>query len=221
MLQVSTKIQDGQLRQATAKEARRLAYDLTEALNDATKAIQLEWKRAIRRGTKVRREAFTMNQVKIAQFASVRKGVISSVLAIEPKPRSILAALDEGGDRPNLTKGGKPMAIPVTGTLARKTTETTATLLSRLQMKKVSKGEWKGAQRAFLIPGVGVFQRTGPGASRTRNGNSQSGDDLKLLWTLSTRAKIAKALHFEKIAEAEFGPQFARCLTAVLARRKS
>lgn len=34
--------------------------------------------------------------------------------------------------------------------------------------KKLLGGQWKGAQRTYLLPGVGVFQRTGKGRGATR-----------------------------------------------------
>ena len=196
---IRTTVTTTDLQRLVQREERRIAFDLVESLNLAAKGVQAAERRKIRAAMKVRSEAFTMRQVKLTQFASVRGGKAEAIIGIDPKPRSILAALEEGGERPNLTAGGKPMAIPVAGTLARPTRDRRAKLFSALNFQRANNGATLvGKNKTYLIPGVGVFQRVK---------GSRAG---KLLWGMASSVQLPRLLGLEDTAKQEFPELFRR-----------
>ncbi len=58
---------------------------------------------------------------------------------------------------------------------------------------------WKGANRTYLIPGVGVYQRTGPRTSR-------------LIWSFRPSVQLPRELRFVEIGRAVAEIQFAKHL---------
>lgn len=196
---VRTQVTTADLQRLVQREERRIAHDLVETVNLAAQGVQAAERRKIRQAMKVRSDSFTMRQVKLTQFASVRGGKAEAILGIDPKPRSILAALEEGGDRPNLTEGGKPMAVPVAGTLARPNRDRRAKLFSALSFQKAPNGDtWVGKNKTCLIPGVGVFQHL----KGRRAG--------KLLWSMADSIQLPRLLGLQDTAKREFPELFRR-----------
>jgi len=109
----------------------------------------------------------------------------------------------QSGIAPNLTfsamklrefQGGKKLRRKARGRHVRDFT--TFREYGRLLFPESSpKSQWKGASRTYLVPGVGVFQRTGPGSTR-------------LVWAFRPSVRIPATLGFVKrarvIAEREF-----------------
>lgn len=215
-MQIKVEIDDKAMQAQLEASARQWAKDVADALNLAAQGVQADIRRDIRRRMKVRNEAFTMRQVKLMERASAGRGISAATLGIDPKPRSILSALEQDGDRPNLTRGEKEMAVPVVGTLARPQQGSKARLLSTLALQEKEGGVWAGQRRVFLIPGAGIFQRRGKGTRRKRNADgTQQGDAIRLIWSLQAKVKLRKRLHFFEVAQQEFGPHFFRALEVV------
>lgn len=196
---IRTTVTTTDLQRLVRREERRIAHDLVEAVNLAAQGVQAAERRKIRQAMKVRSESFTMRQVKLKQFASVRGNKAEAIIEIDPKPRSILAALEDGGNRPNLTAGEKPMAVPVAGTMARPSKDRRAKLFSALDFQPAENGKvWVGKSKTYLIPGVGVFQH----AKKQRRG--------KLLWSMTESIHLPRILGLEDTAKREFPELFRR-----------
>lgn len=196
---VRTQVTTADLQRLVRREERRIAFDLVEAVNLAAQGVQAAERRKIRQAMKVRSEAFTMRQVKLKQFASVRGNKAEAIIEIDPKPRSILSALEDGGNRPNLTAGEKPMAVPVPGTMARPSRDRRAKLFSSLNLQLTKNGKtWAGKSKTYLIPGVGVFQHL----KGKRTG--------KLLWSMAESIQLPRILGLEDTAKREFPELFRR-----------
>jgi len=191
----------------------RIAFAVVNALNATAKKIQENERARLLRDFTVRDKSpssFLMRQgAKITTFASVGRAVPYVEIAIEQKGRLLLPLFESGGARPALK--GKEIAIPIPGSPARpafaqpvpdafqfaqlhfaKTRPLgSPAQFGRRKRSKKSSGEAVrfGAQRTFLIPNVGVFQRTSRGKS-------------ELLYAFVSHETLPKKAGFVDVAEA-------------------
>jgi len=152
-------------------ESKRLAYSTTTAINRTMLEIQREERAELDRRFTIRKNDFMYRLIKIFRFATVFKGIgpqlVYGEMGIDnSKTRVLLSDFVEGGYKdPAL---GKHVAVPVTGSAARPAFSdpvVAALQISKLDLQPhVTMGgttQWKGLQRTFVIPGVGIFQRGG------------------------------------------------------------
>jgi hypothetical protein len=136
--------------------------------------------------------------------ASVRTADFSGTTG---KRRVIVAGMETGQFKtPNA--GAKNVAVPLTGTPSRPSfsqsvpadfTITGLTFRKPGSRSKKSTGRFalRGRQRTFLIPNVGVFQRTGAGSDRA-------------LYLFKRRVKLPAKLHFVSTAQSIAQEKFPR-----------
>lgn len=166
-MQINVRIDAKALKANTAKEIKNLAYSTSQALNATTKDAQQAERVHMDRTFHLRRTGFMYRLIKIFTFSNVRQGTPFTEIGIDnTKERLLLGEFEKGGPREPFM--GKNVAVPITGTKARPSIM--ATIANRFTFKGMNlqqhqtsggKEQWKGANRTFLIPGKGVFQRTG------------------------------------------------------------
>jgi hypothetical protein len=152
---------------------RRLAYAAVNAINATVKRIQKAERQRIEDEFTVRKKTFVLRQAAIIKpFASVGQGRPYAEVSVGQKPRLLLSAFERGGERKPATQGARRVAEPVVGGPARpRFTQPVPTELRvrRLRFDKTKAGKVRAAAkrtRTYLVPDVGIFQRTGPEASR-------------------------------------------------------
>ena len=149
---------------ATNNALARTARELVQVEKDALAKVFVE------------RTQFVPSRVQILQWP--KANALWTVVGINIKSLkrpALLTWYEQGGEKE--PSAGSELAVPLTGGLARPTMEQKVTarlLYKRLAMQKhitaTGKVQYKGDLRTFVIPGLGIFQRTGSskklGASR-------------------------------------------------------
>lgn len=159
------------------KGEKRLAYAVVNALNETAKRIQAGERQHLLKQFTVRQIAFMQREVaKIERknFANVKRGQAWVEIGVGQKPRLLLSEFEKGGER--LPFVGKNVAIPVLGGPARPTMRSRVprglqfqSLAFRDVYGRKSHGRSiVGQRRTYIVPNVGVFQRTGPKRRQTR-----------------------------------------------------
>lgn len=128
------------------------------------------------------RKNFLLRRIRILKYSRVNSLV--AVIGVDEKVQGsplIIGFLEEGQAGEKTGSLGSGLAVPVTGSAARPSfAQSVAAKLfyERLQLQKhaTQSGaiQWKGKQRTFVIPGIGVFQRVG-GKKTKRRGKTFAG----------------------------------------------
>lgn len=202
----------------TDREAKRLAYNTVEALNNTAKAFQAKIRQHIEQTfhlrddpTKTRR--FLLQQIVIKPFASPKKGIMYVEISVAQKARLLLAAYETGELREGFV--GKHAAIPNPAT-AREGGSFAGAIVPELRFKNLRLKpftvhaithpdtiQYKGADRTFQLgstaknPAGGIYQRVGP----TR-------DDIRVVYSFKTAEKLKKILDFLSTAELTMKDQY-------------
>lgn len=174
-MRIDVQIDTKQLFERMRNGERRLGYATVNALNNTAKRIQLAMREKVQGDFTVRQKQFIIQQVaKIDRrsFANVKRGQAWVEIAVGERPRLLLSKFEKGGER--LPFVGQNVAVPVIGgparpTLARRVPK--AWTFEALQFQSTTTRSGKKAiasarQKAYIVPGVGVFERTGRGESR-------------------------------------------------------
>lgn len=207
-MRVDVKFDTRALKVRTAREAKRLAFNTAQAINETLKEIQVEERINLERKFTLRKTTFIHRLVKILRFASARKGVAFGEIGIDPKKKRVLLGLfEKGGTRPAFK--GKRVAVPITGGPARPTFRESirpAFRFTALRLRRPRKRRGAGAsrrlgqQQTFQIPRVGVFQRIG--------------EKVRPVYLFIRGPQLDKGLNFIRIARRvinrEWPKQFAR-----------
>lgn len=176
MIQVNLKVDTSNLVLRLEKGQRRLAYVVANALNRTAKDIQTEERARVAGEFTIRKPEFILRQAAIIKpFASATQGRAFVDISVGQKSRLLLSTFEEGGARPPFK--GKSVAVPITGEEARPSFEQPVPQNLRFTglRFKLSKGDRRlrrkggrsrheirrGEHGTYLIPGVGVFQRSG------------------------------------------------------------
>lgn len=200
-MKIDVKIDTRGLEALALKEARRLAFDTAEALNNTAKAGQASLQKEIaevmtlRKGTDPK-SSFLLRQVKIA-FASAKKGLAYAEVYIAKRDRLLLGAFDTIGFRRGGFVGDN-VAVPHTE-VARQGGQIKGTIKPELtfrQMKLKGTGRYhdgmeirEGAAGLFqtktdAFPDGAVFRRTGPGK-----------DDIEVVWAFKKPMRLKRLIH--------------------------
>lgn len=126
------------------------------------------------------RKNFLLRRIRILHYS--RASNLTAVIGVDTNVQGsplIIGLLEEGqgGEKKGATGAG--VAVPITGSPARPSfPQSVAPKLfyQRLAMEKhvTERGaiQWKGKQRTFVIPGVGIFQRVGRKQKSSRRGKA-------------------------------------------------
>jgi hypothetical protein len=212
----------------TLRDMKRIAYSTTQAINETLKDIQIAERAELDRRFVIRKNRFMYSLIKISRFAKVFTGTGPQTLFGEieidaSKTRVLLQEFVEGGYKDPAF--GKHVAVPITGSAARPSFSdpvTASLMISRLDFHQhvtaTGKIQWRGAQRTFIIPGVGVFQRGGEIKTRRRadrflgNGGRSVDEQTatKMLYKFVTHPALRKRYDFVEIAERVVDERFER-----------
>lgn len=225
-MKIDVKIDTRGLEARTLKEAKTLAFDTAEALNNTAKAGQKALQGEIakvmvlRKGTDPK-TSFLLRQVKIA-FASAKKGLAYAEVYIAKRDRLLLGAFDTIGFRRGGFVGDN-VAVPHTD-VARAGGTIKGTIKPELmfrQMKLKGTGRYhdgmeirEGAGGLFqtktkAFPDGAVFRRTGPGE-----------DDIEVVWAFKKPMRLKRLIHAADQIGRAMRDKFAVEWTIVRARRR-
>lgn len=169
-MDVTFELDTNEFQTFTTRMQKHLLYSAQQGLNDTIKDVQKAEQDHLAQVFTIRKEAFMRRLIK-ATFANITRGTdLQGWVYIDPnKNRILLALFEEGGVRPSFT-GREMVAVPLTGEAARPDIEASVTPSLRftaLRFKKTKllsrKGKgpiWKGLLGTYIVPDVGVFQRT-------------------------------------------------------------
>lgn len=217
-MHITIDIDTRQIVAETLRQAKKLAYGTTQAINATLKDIQVEERAELDRRFVIRKNRFMYSLIKISRFAKVFTGtgpqlVYGEIEIDATKTRVLLQEFTEGGYKDPAF--GKHVAVPITGSAARPSFSdpvTAALMISRLDFHQhvtaTGKVQWEGSRRTFIVPNVGIFQRSGGGNRRPRAdrflGKRQSGgkdDGTELLYKFVTRPSLRRRYEFAEIAQ--------------------
>lgn len=158
----------------TGEALRQMPYALNNAITrTATEAAEAA--RAEAAAHLQIRKQFLLRRIRILHYS--RAANLTAVIGVDENVQGsplIIGFLEEGQSGEKKGSLGAGVAVPLTGSPARPSFPESVTprlFYKRLQMERhvTESGaiQWKGKQRTFVIPGVGVFQRVG-GRKRKR-----------------------------------------------------
>ena len=197
-MNINVKIDTTNLKLRNLKEQKRVAYGMSQALNNTALAVQTAQRVNLDKEFTIRKAGFMYRLIKV-KFASVPKDLpVAEVYVDNTKQRVLLGLFEDGGERePSV---GQEVAVPLTGEAARPSfgqlVQDQFTFQS-LRFKQRGQGSkvWEGQQHTFLIPGFGVFMRV---AKKVTN----------LIYAFKPPMKLAKRLGFVDTAEKVFAERF-------------
>jgi hypothetical protein len=176
------------------------------ATNTALSAVGKEIVDAERADLQVKfqvRKQFILNRVRILQYS--RANNLTMIVGIDANVQGgplLLPSFEDGGQK--TPAAGPEIAIPITGEAARPSFAVNiprSMLYKQLQIQRTTTRsgavQWKGRKRTFVIPGVGVFQRTGPGK-----------DEAALIYRFQVSAPLKRWMRFREIATRVFADRF-------------
>ncbi len=197
---------------------RRLAYAVVNAINNTAKRIQAVERQHIEQEFTVRKKDFVLRQAAVIKpFASVMQGHPYAEIGVGQKPRLLLSAFERGGERKPFTPGARRVAEPVVGGPARP--RFAQPVVPELRAGKLRFDLTKAGRRrasavrtkTYLVPEVGIFQRTGPTTTR-------------LVYAFTRGKKLEPRLRFVETAEKEadrwFREEMEKEVLSAIARAK-
>jgi len=193
--------------------ARQTPFALSVAINDTLKDAQKVQRAHQRRVFTVRRPRFIEQAVKIKPFATKR--TLTGTMSIDPpggkRTADILTKFESGGIK--RVRDGRHLAIPVE---ARRTKAGVISRRNRprgFKFKRVGRAI-RGERRAFIIPGIGIFQRVG----RRRDSR------IRMLYRFKRSVPIGRRLDFianaERVVQQQFDKNFDRAFDRAVATAK-
>lgn len=157
---------------------RQIPYATNNALNRTALEARDAGRDEIRKRFTIRTN-FAPNRVQILKYSRTNNltavvGINSSVQGTKP----LLAFFEMGEGGIKTPVRGSEIAVPITGDAARpsfsmKVSET------RYSYKRLNLNAGKGRLRTFVIPGLGVYRRTGPGKR-----------DIEIIYAFETDAPL-------------------------------
>ncbi len=206
-MKINVKIDAKALKARTQREARRLAFSTAQALNETAKEVQTAERVQLDRTFTVRKAGFIYRLIKITRWASARQGrPYAEVVVDNTKKRLLLGTFEEGGVKEPAK--GKHVAVPITGEPARPSFASTIQedltfrgMKFKKHVTKRGKVQWKGRHRTFIIPDLGVLQRT---AGKATNSIA------RLIYSFQNRPRLKAMLKFAETARATFEKEWER-----------
>lgn len=190
-----------QLQKRFELEEKQFVSGVAQAINKTGLEVQIAERANLDRQFHLRNVQFMYRLIKIFSFASPSKGRPFLDIGIDnTKQRLLLPEFEVGGPRDPFV--GKNVALPVFGSPTRLTVSSAVPgrlTFQRLQFQRAASGRLEGKQKTYIIPGVGVFMRTGKGKARQNS---------KLIYAFRSNLKIAPSLHFGQIAADKFQATF-------------
>lgn len=199
-MKINAKVDIAKLVDNTSKAQRKLAFAVTDGINETAKQIQASERENLARRFTIRtpqsKKFLDLQAAVIKPFASVKKGLLYAEVAIGQKDRLLLSGFETGVERKPVV--GKVIAQPVTGSPARPGFSdpvakqfTFKSMQLKAQQGKHGEVRYEGKRGTFTIPGIGVFVRNGKGKR-----------DIELLYAYARHQKLPKKLGWISRAKA-------------------
>jgi hypothetical protein len=181
---------------------KKFPYATNTALAQVGKEIVEAERAELAREFQIRKQFF-LNRVRIMQYPRANNLVL--VVGIDKQVQGgalLLTEFEQGGTK--TPTAGPELAVPITGGPARPSFSESiprSLLYKQLQMEKHitkrGRAQYKGKRHTFIIDGVGIFQRTGPGKN-----------DIELIYKFKTSAQLRQRMRFRAIAQQIFRERF-------------
>ena len=179
------------------KQAR---FAMSKAINETAKDFQKSQVRRQEKTFTVRKAGFVSRSVKIKPFATKQR--LEAVVSIDPpggqRTTDILSKFEQTSVKK--PRDGRHLAVPVEARRTKRGVITKGQRPKAFQFKEVGQAV-KGLKRTFIVPGVGIFQRT----SKRR---------IRLLFAFVERVRIPGVLRFQenarKVVKRRFKKHFAK-----------
>lgn len=178
---IKVDVDTSQVVKLTENVLRQLPYALNDAITRTAKEAVEAAQREAGAHLQIRKN-FLLRRIRVLSYSRVNN--LTAVIGVDPRVQGsplILGFLEEGQSGEKKSGAGEDLAIPLTGSAARPAFPEKVTpklLYKRLQMEKhvTARGatQWKGKQRTFVIPGVGIFQRVSSSQKSSRRGKAFS-----------------------------------------------
>lgn len=211
-MKVSAHVDVRQVVALTAAVLRQLPYATNNAITRTAKESVDAGQKELAADLQIRKR-FILQRVKILQYSRVNN--LTAVVGIDPKVLGsplILGFLEMGGEKVP-TKGGE-LAIPLTGEAARPTFP--QPVKPSLAYPALQFQNRRGRQRTFIIPGVGIFQRTQSYAGRVLHKLGRRGaglDNTVLIYSFQPAAKLPPHTKLRQALLAVIDERFAPIFT--------
>lgn len=197
-MQINLKFDQSKLKARTLREAKRLAFNTAQALNETIKEIQTAERINLERKFTLRRSTFMHRLIKVFAFASAKKGRAFAEIGIDNKKRVLLSQFEKGGVKEPVK--GERVAVPLTGQAARPqfsepVVEQFTFRRLRLRKRKAKGGpRFAGRLGTYIVPGVGVFHRVAKNMKQK----------AELIYAFVSRPRLDPILEFDKVAKRTF-----------------
>jgi hypothetical protein len=216
---------------------KKVPYATNNALTRTAKELVDVEREELKTEFQVRKQ-FILNRVRIVKYS--RPNDLWTRVAIDRNVQGgdlLLTMFEDGGEK--LPQLGTELAVPITGSPARPSFPQKVTprlLYKALHMQKHitanGKVQYKGDQRTFVIPGIGIFQRVATkGKARKHTHFSQflgqqvhDTSSTVLLYKFRSGVPLRGQMHFVKTAREfvrrRFGELWAEEFARVMAGRR-
>lgn len=196
--------------QLTGELQRQVPFAISLGMNQALLRAQQAIRQRVMGTFIVRRSQWISQSIKITKFSTKRD--LEAVLQVDPT-RNVLGKFEPGGTKTSVRPGG---SLVVPGPWKHPSAVIPTELRpGAFKFQYAGKGAqatvFRGRDRTFLIRrgarGGAIFQRTGRGANA-----------IRLLYILTSQARIPASLHFRATGMAQFHTHWPREYRAALFR---
>lgn len=211
-MKVSARVDVEQVVQLTAAVLRQLPYATNNAITRTAKEAVSAGQQEVAADLTLRKR-FILQRIKILQYSRVNN--LTAIVGVDQNVMGtplILGFLEQGGEKVP-THGGE-LAIPLTGEAARPTFS--QAVKPSLFYPNLQFQNRRGRQRTFIIPGVGIFQRTQSYAGRVLRGLGRTGaglDNTVLIYSFAPAATLPPHIHLRNAMIAVIGERFSPIFT--------
>ena len=196
----------------TDLQSEQIPFAVSRAINDLALEVQTSIQEGMKQRFIIRRD-WVLRGVKISHFSSKKESPIHATVEISPD-RYFLPRFEDGGTK--TPRSGPNLAVPTDSVRGSRQNIIPGSMRPKafgFQTSTTKRGatQIKGNQRTFIIPDLGIFQRTGP-------------KTLRLLYRFFKSVPIPMSLHFHdsatKVINARFVDIFRKRLAEALATAK-
>ncbi len=188
----------------TAKVLKKLPYVLNDSITDVAKLAVAAVQDDLRKDFTLRKGNWLTGRFKVLQYS--RTSNLTAIIGVDQNVQGsplLLGFFEEGGEK--TASAGPDLAVPLTGEAARPSFSEAipaAMLYKRLRFQKPTKsrGDLQGLQNTYLVEGVGIFQRIGPGSS-------------ELVYSFKPQVELPHKTHMRELAQRVIRESFPRIFT--------
>lgn len=213
-MKIDCSIDSASLNKLIDNWEKKLAFAVSDGINEIAKSIQKVERENINQHFTVRQNEFiNRNAAIIKPFASPKKGIMFAEIAVGQRKGLLLSTFEAGGTKSSLK--GSRVAVPITGTASRPGFSSSVNpkfTFKAMSLKKTKtksgKTQYKGNNRTFILPSKGVFQRTGSQRS-----------DIEILYKFKANPHLQASLRFVATAQRVSDEWLNRNIKAQLRRK--